>query len=158
MTDSPAGQPINVTKFQAEYEDAITDFVNISAEIGYSNFENWKSNLKLDYNYYETVKFTKAYHRPAFTGRWGNTFTLTNKLVSSVDIYYISGIYAKDLELNQAVKLKDIIDVNAEFTYLFSKQFSAFVKLNNIVGQNYQRYYDYPQLGLNFVAGINVAL
>jgi hypothetical protein len=157
-TFSPAKQPVNVTKFQAEYEDAITDFVNISAEIGYSNFENWKSNLKLDYNYYETVKFTKAYHRPAFTGRWGNTFTLTNKLVSSVDIYYISGIYAKDLELNQAVKLKDIIDVNAEFTYLFSKQFSAFVKLNNIVGQNYQRYYDYPQLGLNFVAGINVAL
>jgi hypothetical protein len=158
LTDSPAGQPISVTKFQAEYEDAITDFVNVSAEIGYSNFENWKSNLKLDYNYYETVKFTKPYHRPAFTSRWGNTFTLTNKLVSSVDLYYISGIYAKDLELNQPVKLKDIIDVNAEFTYLFSKQFSAFVKLNNIVGQNYQRYYNYPQLGLNFVAGINVAL
>ena len=158
LTDSPSGQPISVTKFQAEYEDAVTDFVNVSAEIGYSNFENWKSNLKLDYNYYETVKFTKPYHRPAFTGRWGNTFTLTNKIVSSVDLYYISGIYAKDLDLNQAVKLKDIIDVNAEFTYLFSKQFSAFVKLNNIVGQNYQRYYNYPQLGLNFVAGINVAL
>lgn len=158
LTDSPSGQPISVTKFQAEYEDAITDFVNVSAEIGYSNFENWKSNLKLDYNYYETVKFTKPYHRPAFTSRWGNTFTLTNKIVSSVDLYYISGIYAKDIDLGQPVKLKDIIDVNAEFTYLFSKQFSAFVKLNNIVGQNYQRYYNYPQLGLNFVAGINVAL
>lgn len=158
LTDSPSGQPVNVTKFQAEYEDAVTDFVNVSAEIGYSNFENWKSNLKLDYNYYETVKFTKPYHRPAFTSRWGNTFTLTNKIVSSIDLYYISGIYAKDIELGQPVKLKDIIDVNAEFTYLFSKQFSAFVKLNNIVGQNYQRYYNYPQLGLNFVAGINVAL
>ncbi len=158
LTDTPAGIPINVTKFQAEYEDAVTDFVNVSAEIGYSNFENWKSNLKLDYNYYETVKFTKPYHRPAFTGRWGNTFTLTNKIVSSVDLYYISGIYAKDIELGQPVKLKDILDINTEFTYLFSKQFSAFVKLNNIVGQNYQRYYNYPQLGLNFVAGINVAL
>jgi hypothetical protein len=112
----------------------------------------------LDYNYYETLKFTKPYHRPAFTSRWGNTFTLTDKIVSSIDLYYLTGIYAKDIELGQPVKLKDIIDVNAEFTYLFSKQFSTFVKLNNIVGQNYQRYYNYPQLGLNFVAGINVAL
>ena len=55
-------------------------------------------------------------------------------------------------------KLKDIADLNAEITYLFSPQFSAFVKLNNIFGQNYQRYYNYPQMGLNFVAGINVAL
>jgi len=54
--------------------------------------------------------------------------------------------------------MKNIADLNAEFTYLFSKQFSAFVKLNNIVGQNYQRYYNYPQMGLNFVAGINVSL
>jgi len=58
----------------------------------------------------------------------------------------------------ETVKMKNIADLNAEFTYLFSKQFSAFVKLNNIVGQNYQRYYNYPQMGLNFVAGINVSL
>jgi hypothetical protein len=41
---------------------------------------------------------------------------------------------------------------------LFSKQFSTFVKLNNIIGKNYQRYYNYPQLGLNFLIGVNVAL
>ncbi|MCP9768199.1 hypothetical protein EGI22_09770 [Lacihabitans sp. LS3-19] len=156
--ETPSGSFINVTKFQVEYEEASTDFANISAEFGYSNFEHWKSNLKLDYNYYETVNFTKPYHRPAFTSRWGNTFLLSDKLVSSFDIYYLAGIYARDLDLGEPVKLKDIVDLNAEMTYLFSKQFSAFVKLNNIVGQNYQRYYNYPQMGLNFVAGINVAL
>lgn len=159
-SDSPEKKILNLTKFQAVYEEAQTDFVNVSAEIGYSNFENWKSNLKLDYNYYETVNYPKPFHRPAFTGRWGNTFTITEKLVSSIDLYYLAGIYARDLvELGtEPIKMKDIVDLNAEFTYLFSKQFSAFVKLNNIVGQNYQRYYNYPQMGLNFVAGINVAL
>lgn len=157
-TMTPAGQPISVTKFEVGYENAVTNFVNVSAEIGYSNFENWKSNLKMDYNYYQTVQFTKPYHRPAFTGRWGNTFVLSNKLVGALDIYYIAGLYARDVDLGTPVKLKNILDLNSEITYLFSRQFSAFVKLNNIAGQNYQRYYNYPQMGLNFVAGINVAL
>jgi hypothetical protein len=159
-TFSPNGQPINTTKFNVEYEQELTDFVNISAEIGYSNFENWKSNIKLDYNYFETIplNFAKPYHRPDFTGRWGNTFTVSEKLVASLDFYYINGLYARDFELGETIKLKNIADLNAEITYLFSRQFAAFVKLNNIVGQNYQRYYNYPQLGLNFVAGINVAL
>jgi hypothetical protein len=157
--ETPSGSFINVTKFITEYEDAKTDFANISAEFGYSNFDHWKSNLKLDYNYYETtINFSKAYHRPAFTSRWGNTFLLSEKLVSSLDVYYLAGIYARNLDFGEPVKLKDIVDVNAEMTYLFSKQFSAFVKLNNIVGQNYQRYYNYPQMGLNFAVGINVAL
>jgi hypothetical protein len=157
-TISPTGKPVNVSKFQIEYEDENTDFVNISAEFAYSSFDFWKPNLKLDYNYYETIKFEKPWHRPSFSGRLGNTFVLAEKIVSSLDVYYMAGLYAKDPLTLNAVKLKDIVDLNAEFTYLFSKQFSTFVKLNNIVGQNYQRYYNYPQLGLNFVAGINVAL
>ena len=112
----------------------------------------------MDYYYYESLKFTKPYHRPSFVGRWGNILTVSEKLVASLDFYYIAGLYAQDLEKGQPVKLKDITDLNAEFTYLFTKQFSAFVKLNNIIGQKYQRYYNYSQLGLNFVAGINVSL
>lgn len=159
LNDSPNGlKQIKTTKFQIDYEDFQTDFVNISTEIGYSNFENWKSNLKMDYFYYESIKFTKPYHRPSFVGRWGNIFTVSEKLVASLDFYYIAGLYAQDLEKSKPVKLKDITDLNAEFTYLFTKQFSAFVKLNNIIGQKYQRYYNYSQLGLNFVAGINVSL
>jgi hypothetical protein len=157
-TFSPTGFPVSVTKFQIDYEDGLTDFINFSGEFGYSNFDNWKPNLKLDYNYYETIKFEKPYHRPAFTARLGNTFTIADKIVSSVDFYFMGGLYSKDIMTMETVKMKNIADLNAEFTYLFSKQFSAFVKLNNIVGQNYQRYYNYPQMGLNFVAGLNVSL
>jgi hypothetical protein len=150
---------VNTTKYAVEYEDQNTDFVNVSTEIGYSNFSNWKTNLKVDYNYFESVKFSKPLHRPSFVGNLSNTYTVASKLVASVNLYYIAGLYAMDTEIdNEPIKLKNIADLNAEFTYLFSKQLSAFVKLNNIIGQNYQRYYKYPQLGLNFVAGISVAL
>ncbi len=157
-TSSPDGKRfVNTTKYEVTYEDADakTDFINISSEFAWNSFDSWKSNLKLDYNYFETVKYNKAYHRPAFTGRFGNVFTISDRLVSNLDLYYISGLYARDIVGGEAIKLKDIVDLNADITYLFTKQFSTFVKLNNIVGKNYQRYYNYQQLGLNFVAGIN---
>ena len=165
-TFSPGGKPLNVTKFDVVYDEEEIDFVNGSLELGYSGFDVWKPVLKVDYNYYGKGTFEKPLHRPAVSARLGNTITLTDRLVSSVDFYYIGGIFARqtgamngEYNPNQPiVKLKDIVDLNAEFTYLFTDHFAAFVKLNNIVGKNYQRYYNYPQLGLNFLAGINIAL
>jgi len=165
-TFSPTGKPLYVTKFDVVYDEQQTDFINGSLEVGYSGFDIWKPVLKAEYNYYQKGTFEKPLHRPALTARLGNTITLTDRLVSSVDFYYIGGIFARntgamngDYDPSQSVvKLKDIVDLNAEFTYLFTDHFAAFVKLNNIIGKNYQRYYNYPQLGLNFLAGINIAL
>jgi hypothetical protein len=157
---APNAQPISTTKFILDYEEtgSKTDFVSVNYEMAYNIFDYWKSNIKIDYNYFETIRFNKAYHRPAFNGRLGNIFTFSNKMVASLDFYYLNGIYAREPQFGDAIKLKDIYDLNAEITYLFTKQFSTFVKINNIVGKNYQRYYNYPQLGLNFVAGLNVSL
>ncbi|MFS0491298.1 hypothetical protein [Leadbetterella byssophila] len=158
---SPLGSPLNVTKFDAVYEDKHTDFFNASFEVGYSGNEIWRPVFKLDYNYYEKGKFEKPYHRPAVNARWGNTITLTDRLVSSLDFYYIGGIFARNLEPfgdKPYVKLNDIVDLNAEFTYLFTDHLAGFIKLNNIIGKNYQRYYNYHQMGINFLAGINIAL
>jgi|GEM_PF-450588 len=168
-TFSPTGKPLSsprVTKFDVVYDEQETDFINGSLEVGYAGNEIWKPVLKVDYNHYEKGTFEKPLHRPAVNARLGNTISLTDRLVSSVDFYYIGGIFArKTIAMNgeddpnqPIVKLKDIVDINAEFTYLFTDHFAAFVKLNNILGKNYQRYYNYPQLGLNFLAGINIAL
>jgi hypothetical protein len=162
-TFSPLGVPLNVTKFEVVYDEKEVNFVNGSLELGYSGYEFWKPNIKVDYNHYSKGSYDKPFHRPAVTGRFGNTFTLTDRLVSSVDFYYIGGIFARNQnsdpwQTETTIKLKDIVDLNAEFTYLFSKHLAAFVKMNNIIGKNYQRYYNYPQLGLNFLAGINIAL
>ncbi len=153
------GNPMEYQRrFEVVYDPNQTEFYNISTEFNYQNLENWKTNLKADYIYYETINFDKPYHRPNFTARWGNTFIVANKLVSTVDFYYIGRTFARDPFLMETVKIPGITDLNAEFTYLFSKQFSTFVKLNNIIGKNYQRYLYYPQMGLNFLIGINVSL
>ncbi|MFT5886524.1 MAG: hypothetical protein ACI9IP_002992 [Arcticibacterium sp.] len=147
-----------LNKFFIEYEQNKTDFVNVSAEFNYQAAEFWRTNLTADYWYYETIDFNKPYHKPSFQGRLGNTFLVSDKIVSNIDFYFIGSTYARDPFRFEDVKLPAITDLNAEFTYLFSEQFSAFVKLNNILGKNYQRYFNYPQQGLNFLIGLNVSL
>jgi hypothetical protein len=145
-------------QFEILYESNQTDFLNVSAEFNYQPVEFWRTNLTADYWYYQTIDFDKPYSRPAFQGRMGNTFVVSDKIVSNVDFYFIGDTYARDPFRREDVKLPAIADLNAEFTYLFSPQFAGFVKLNNIIGKNYQRFYNYPQQGLNFLVGINVAL
>ncbi len=151
------GDP-KLRQFEIYYEPEQTDFVNVSGELNYQAKEFWRTNLKAAYWYYETVNFDKPYHRPSFEGRVGNTFVVSDKIVSNIDFYYIGSTFARDPFLIEDVKIPAITDLNAEFTYLFSQQFAAFVKLNNIIGKNYQRYYNYPQQGLNFLVGINISL
>lgn len=145
-------------RFQVYYDPNKTQFVNISTEFNYENSKTWRTNLKANYFYFETKEFEKAFHRPSFTTRLGNTFIVSEKIVANIDFYYIGRTYAKDPFALEIVKIPGITDLNAEFTYLFSKQFSTFVKLNNIIGKEYQRYYNYPNLGLNFLVGANFSL
>jgi hypothetical protein len=145
-------------QFDIFYESNQTDFVNVSTEFNYQPAEFWRTNLTADYWYYQTIDFDKPYHKPSFQGRLGNTFVVSEKIVSNLDFYFIGNTYARDPFSREDVKIPAITDLNAEFTYLFSEQFAGFVKLNNIIGKNYQRYYNYPQQGLNFLIGINVSL
>ncbi len=145
-------------RFQVYYDPNKTQFVNISTEFNYENSKNWRTNLKANYFYFETKEYEKPFHRPNFTTRLGNTFIVSDKIVANVDFYYIGRTFAKDPFALEIVKIPGIADLNAEFTYLFSKQFSTFVKLNNIIGKEYQRYYNYPNLGLNFLVGANFSL
>ncbi len=156
-----------LSKYAIFYDNNQSDFVNISAELNYQPKEFWRTNLTADYWYYDIedaydningLDIARPYHRPSFEGRWGNTFVVSDKIVSNIDFYYIGNRYAKDPIIVEDVKLAAITDLNAEFTYLFSEQFAFFVKLNNIIGKNYQRFYNYPQQGLNFLVGINVSL
>ena len=151
--------PVGVRRFEVYYDNLEkTDFVQVSGELNYQAADFWQTNVKADYFYFETKRFARPYHRPSFEGRLGNIFNVSDKIVATLDTYVLGKTVGLDPFIGQDVDIPTIVDVNTEITYLFSRQFAAFVKLNNLVGNNYQRYLYYPQLGLNFVTGINVAL
>jgi outer membrane cobalamin receptor len=45
------------------------------------------------------------------------------------------------------------MDLNFKVNYFVSKQFSAFVQLNNVLSSNYQLYLNYPVRGFQAMVG-----
>ncbi|MFP9099414.1 TonB-dependent receptor [Flavobacterium sp. RHBU_24] len=53
----------------------------------------------------------------------------------------------------QVVTLKSYFDVNANVGYHYNDRLTGFIKLNNITGQNYQKWLYYPVQGFQFMLG-----
>lgn len=151
---------ILLRNFDIQYENERTNFAQVDFQVNYQPIELWRTNLKAQYNYYEVKSFEKPFHRPSVELYWGNTLTVSDKLITNVQLYHLGGLYAPDpfSFVEPVKKLEPIFDVNAELTYLLNQQFGVFVKMNNLLGKNYQRFIYYPQQGLNFLVGVNISL
>jgi hypothetical protein len=145
----------DTAKFNILYDSLRTQYFNVVLQLNYQPVDMWRTYLRTDINHYQRRSFEKPFHRPLVTAKWGNTLIVSERLLANLDLYYYGKTYAKNPTTEEIVMNKDIIDLNAEFDYLFSKQFTAFVKLNNILGKKYERFLYYPQQGLNFLVGVN---
>lgn len=145
----------DTAKFAVLYDSLRTQYVNVNVQLNYQPIQIWRTYLRTEINHYQRRAYEKPFHRPLVTVKWGNTLIVSDRLIANLDLAYIGKTFAKNPTTNALVTNKAIFDMNAEFDYLFGKQFTAFVKLNNILGKKYERFLYYPQQGLNFLVGVN---
>lgn len=145
----------DTTKFFVLYDGGITNVLTISGQLAYSQKDKFRSSLKADFFNYGLDRLEAAWGRPTSTATWSNSYILDKKLFVTLDLYYYGGIQNKNFVSNVTYSLKPIYDANLKIDYFLGKQVAAFVSLNNIIGQNYQRYLYYQSQGLNFLGGIS---
>ncbi|TDB67141.1 TonB-dependent receptor [Arundinibacter roseus] len=145
----------DTSKFSVLYDSLGSNVLTISGQAGYNVNDMFKTSVKVNYYNYDVEGLEEAWHRPTFTLNWFNAFTLSKKLFITSELYTVSGLKAKNFDSGIITKLPTIIDLNMKIDYLLTRNFSAFVSLNNILGKQYQRYQYYPQQGLNFVGGLS---
>ena len=129
--------------------------LTISAQLAYAQKDKFRSTLKGDFFRYGLDALPEAWGRPRLAGTWSNSYVLNKKLFVTADLYFFEGIKNQNPVSNLTYTLRPIYDANLKIDYFLGKQISAFVSLNNIFGQNYQRYLYYQQQGLNFLGGIS---
>lgn len=115
---------------------------------------DWRISANILYNSWKTDIQAAAWHRPTFQSSLGIQYNLQRKIYFNAEMYYISGIQGINLVNNNTVKLSDIADLSLKTEYRFSNTFSAFLELNNILSQKYQRYLYYQVKGFNVLAGL----
>ena len=93
-------------------------------------------------------------HRPTYKLTVNGSYNLYQKFIFSADLIAQGGMKAFDPVTDKQVKLKGAFDLNFKTEYLFSSSFSAFVQLNNITGNKYPVFLNYPVRGFQVMAGI----
>lgn len=145
----------DTTKFFVLYDGGLTRVLTVSAQLAYARKDKFRSTLKGDFFRYGLERLDEAWGRPRFAGTWTNSYILNKKLFVTADLYVYEGIRNKNFVSNVVYTLKPLYDANLKIDYFLGKQVSAFVSLNNIFGQNYERYLYYRVQGLNFLGGIS---
>lgn len=145
----------DTSKFFVLYDGGVSRVLTISAQLGYTLKDRFRSSLKGEFFSYGLDRLEAAWGRPRIAATWTNSYTLNKKLFVTADLYYYEGIQNKNYASGLTYTLKPIYDANLKIDYFLGQQISAFVSINNIIGQNYQRYLYYQSMGLNFLGGIS---
>lgn len=125
---------------------------------------NRNFNLRLNgevFSYNSDVE-AEAWNLPNFKAMLQGNYQIGENWYAGADIFYVGErkeqrtdlIETTDLESGRVVTLDSYIDLNANLGYRFNEQLSAFVKGKNLLGDNYQRWDEYPVLGLQVMAGV----
>lgn len=147
--------PANRARFDVTYDAGNTRRAAFFGELSYAHAESVKLSLRGDYYSYATDKIAEAWHRPRYRGVFNSTFNLYKKVVFNIDFIAQGGAKAYDFEKSQSVELKAGLDLAFRTDYYLSKQFAVFLQLNNVLGNQYQLYLNYPVRGFQAMGGVS---
>ena len=143
--------------FKVFYDDIKT--TSIFTELAYNYSKEITFEAQGIYNMYTTHRSPEAWNLPSvkasFLAKYNNP-----KWYATSNIHYVSE--RKDLSYNSQFTgnftnietLKSFVDVNLNGGYHFNNKFSVFLKLNNILNTNYQRFANFNTQGFQVLGGM----
>ncbi|HIP49260.1 MAG TPA: TonB-dependent receptor [Lutibacter sp.] len=147
--------------FSVVYDDTKT--LAFHGELGIDFSKEFTFGGSVDYATYRTETILEAWNLPNLkatvfgdyhTGKWtGNAklFFIGERNDLELPSYILRILV---VEKDHIVSAKAYADLNLGVSYSFSDRLSAFAKANNLLGSNYDSYYNYPTQGIQVLAGI----
>jgi hypothetical protein len=139
-------------KFDVQYRGGLekVQVTTYSANLNFNFTSQFTSSFKFNHVIYEQlgVKFN-APHIPATTLSWINSWRVSPKILIAPDVYWMQSLYALEPVKNQLIQMDDILDVNLKINYFIKRNLNIGLSGNNLLGKNYQKYYQYQVQGLN---------
>ena len=136
--------------------DNVAQF-KLQGEMSYDIREKIKLMLVGEINEYKMDLQEKPWHKPAYHISFLGSYNLQEKIIAKLDVFAIGEQYAREYDdkgAPVAVKLKGVVDLNLELEYRYTKKLSAYLKLNNLMAQRYNRWNGYPTMRFNFLGGL----
>jgi hypothetical protein len=146
--------------------NVIYDTLNLTTIEGSLSYQ-MSEKLKIDgiarFYSYEMYNQARAWNLPQFQCLVRGSYNLYDKFSISLDgtletgrnaLVYATGEGVKEENGQYFVSLGTIVDLNLGVEYRYSQRISAFLQLNNVAAQRYNRWYNYPVQPFQVMGGV----
>jgi hypothetical protein len=139
-------------QFAPVYDDG--HYLSIEGAVQYEVLKHVDLRLQLFQRFYTLDNEHKPWHIPSFGLDGMITYS------GGGDIYHVSIIAHGENGLPYRTlggtedRLDPLIDLSLHADYFVTESIGAFVQINNILGNNRERWYTYPSFGFNAKAGV----
>lgn len=145
--------------FTVVYDNLST--VSAFGELSIGLSRDFDLRVNASYFVYDTDEQEEAWNLPNFKANLLADYRITDKWYAGTNIFVvgkrtdrtISNIAPMPNLGAQQVNLDPYLDLNANLGYRFNDRLSIFAKGNNLLGENYEKWLNYPVLGLQVLAG-----
>ena len=146
--------------FQVVYDDLTT--MRFYGEIKADLAKGITVEADVTINSYTKKSEQEAWNLPEFQFNSKADFMITEKWFAGVNLFYTGE--RKDYQLNTdivnvtapgPITLDSYFDLNANVRYKHNERFTAFLKANNILNKDYQKWLNYPVQGFQVMVGGN---
>jgi hypothetical protein len=144
--------------FSYIYDDVRT--LSIYGEFTVDVNRNFVVGANGAFNSYTMKRQLRPWNLPQITGEVFAKYK-RNKWYASSNIFFVSG--KKDIKYSgvypstpsKIVTLKPFVDLNLNGGYHFNDKFTAFVKMNNVLNSDYQRFSNFTVQGFQILGGVS---
>ncbi len=154
VENDPLYIPYDDNTFMMAYDETQTVSVLVDTRVKLRN--SLTADLGFVYNNCSPTVAEYAWYRPTTEGKLKLTYDANENLAFNTTFLYQGGRYAKPYN-GGAFKLKDVFDLGLGADYHINEQLSVFARLDNLLNQKYQLFYDYPVTGIEFFAGMKMS-
>ncbi|MBC7607239.1 MAG: TonB-dependent receptor [Burkholderiales bacterium] len=145
--------------FGVVYDDLKT--VNFSGELKADFSKNISVGINGAFHKYTTTFQEEAWNLPEIEFGANLSVTITPKWYASAAVFFVGERKDKYVRTNilplvpqnNTQILNSYFDANAQVGYKFSPRFGAFLKLNNLANQSYQKWINYPVQSFQVMLG-----
>jgi hypothetical protein len=141
--------------FVVRNESRLNNF-RVHGDVSFISQDKFTATAGLNLNAYTNFTlYTKAWNTLPMEFTASLRYWALKRLMLKGDLYTFGGSNYPDAS-GDPIAFKGGTDISAGAEFQINRQFSAFLDVNNILGDKYQRWANYPVYGLNLLGGITV--
>ncbi len=144
--------------FQVVYDDINT--LSIFGELKVEVSDKFSLGINGEYFSYDTTNQAQPWNLPELKATVFSNFDITEQLYGGVSLFYVGErkdqvvVFSSLIDpFPTEVTLDGYIDANVHLGYKVNDRLSVFAKGSNLLSDDYQKWYNYPVLGIQGLLG-----